>query len=61
MIAGGIAEKYLKLACGVEIVAFVNAVGKMGMESPSCPSFLSKVSRSDVDKSIIRCPDLKLA
>lgn len=38
--AGAIAEKYLKLAYGIEIVAFVSSVGRIHMPSlvPASPS-----------------------
>lgn len=36
--AGAIAEKYLKLAYGIEIVAFVSSVGKIHMPSIVSPS-----------------------
>ncbi|PPQ67400.1 hypothetical protein CVT25_005979 [Psilocybe cyanescens] len=36
--AGAIAEKYLKLAYGIEIVAFVSSVGKIHLPSTALPS-----------------------
>jgi len=63
--AGAIAEKYLKEALGVEIVAFVSGVGKvrlpfedgeeevLGRESVE---LLRDVTRERVDKEITRCP-----
>ncbi|RPD70795.1 chorismate synthase [Lentinus tigrinus ALCF2SS1-7] len=45
--AGAIAEKYLKLAYGVEIVAFVSSVGKVQL--PSAVSPPSQVSADDDD------------
>lgn len=65
--AGAIAEKYLKLAHGVEIVAFVSSVGKVAMpfvreledsESvhPEFYKFLDTISREQVDADITRCP-----
>ncbi|KAI9593974.1 chorismate synthase [Syncephalis fuscata] len=71
--AAGIAEKYLKLVFGVEIVAFVSSVGRVGMpfinaENATGPKsneimnefnqMLKQVSRSDVDADVVRCPDL---
>ncbi|TFK86539.1 chorismate synthase [Polyporus arcularius HHB13444] len=45
--AGAIAEKYLKLAYGVEIVAFVSSVGKVQLPSAASPS--SQASTDDDD------------
>lgn len=45
--AGAIAEKYLKLAYGIEIVAFVSSVGKVKL--PSAVSSPSQVSSDDDD------------
>ncbi|KAJ8497186.1 hypothetical protein ONZ51_g641 [Trametes cubensis] len=45
--AGAIAEKYLKLAYGIEIVAFVSSVGKIDM--PSAVSPPSQVPDDDDD------------
>lgn len=63
MIAGAVAEKYLKTACSpaVEIVAFVSSVGSMKLTEPQIRTFVGTVTRTEVDKSAIRCPDLKLA
>lgn len=60
--AGAIAEKVLKLAHGVEIVAFVSGVGPISMNrDPSNAEFvdlLSSISRQEVDAAgPIRCPD----
>ncbi|KAI9885417.1 MAG: bifunctional chorismate synthase/riboflavin reductase [NAD(P)H] aro2 [Watsoniomyces obsoletus] len=69
--AGAIAEKYLKLAYGVEIVAFVSSVGPLHLfpptpafPSPSTnPDFLSllkTITRETVDSFIpVRCPAAK--
>ena len=69
--AGAIAEKYLKLAFGIEIVAFVGSVGKIHMFPPTVehttaatnPAFLSlieTVTREKVDEfAPVRCPDAK--
>lgn len=65
--AGAIAEKYLKLAHGVEIVAFVSSVGKVAMPfvqqmqdeeklDPAFFDFLNTISREEVDQDITRCP-----
>ncbi|CAI2168680.1 12575_t:CDS:2 [Funneliformis geosporum] len=65
--SGAIAEKYLKLAHGVEIVAFVSSVSNIAMsfineqDERSFPTefweFLNTVSREEVDKDDIRCPE----
>ena len=67
--AGAIAEKYLSIAHGVEIVAFTNSVGPEHLfpetrtyPTPSSnPAFLDlidKVTRKDVDSFLpVRCPD----
>ena len=54
--AGAIAQKILKLACGVEIVAYVNRVQNITAEIDS-----STVTRDQVDKNIVRCPDASIA
>lgn len=67
--AGAIAEKYLKLAHGIEIVAFTSSVGPVHMfpptaEHPSAstnPAFLQLIdgiTREQVDSFVpVRCPD----
>ncbi|OKL58939.1 Chorismate synthase [Talaromyces atroroseus] len=67
--AGAIAEKYLKLAHNVEIVAFVSSVGNEHLFPPSSehpsystnPEFLKMIEtidRETVDKfSPVRCPE----
>lgn len=67
--AGAIAEKYLSIAHGVEIVAFTNSVGPEHLfpetrthPTPSTnPAFLElidKVTRKEVDSFLpVRCPD----
>lgn len=69
--AGAIAEKYLRLAHGVEIVCFVTSVGTTHMFPPSVehptpstnPAFLKlieTIDRETVDKFVpVRCPDEK--
>ncbi|KAB5583499.1 chorismate synthase [Coniochaeta sp. 2T2.1] len=69
--AGAIAEKYLKLAYGVEITAFVSSVGSLQMFPPTAehptpstnPDFLSllqRIDRKTVDQFLpVRCPDEK--
>lgn len=67
--AGAVAEKFLREAYGVEIVAFTNSVGAEHLfpaskEFPSCatnPRFLEllgRVTREEVDSHLpVRCPD----
>jgi chorismate synthase len=45
--AGAIAEKYLKLAYGIEIVAFVSSVGKIHMPALVAPSSTTEKEESD--------------
>ncbi|KAH7305061.1 chorismate synthase [Rhexocercosporidium sp. MPI-PUGE-AT-0058] len=71
--ASAIAEKYLKLAHGIEIVAFVTSVGSKHMfpataehPTPSTnPAFLSlieTITREKVDEFVpVRCPDTTAA
>ncbi|KAI8876746.1 chorismate synthase [Backusella circina FSU 941] len=65
--AGAIAEKYLKEAYGVEIVAFASSVGRVAMpfiqelEDADEPDhevieFMNTISREQVDADISRCP-----
>ncbi|KAI1457938.1 chorismate synthase [Annulohypoxylon moriforme] len=67
--AGAIAEKYLKLAFGVEITAFVTSVGAVHMfpPTPECPTqsqnpafleLIQSIDRETVDKFLpVRCPN----
>ena len=67
--AGAIAEKYLSVAHGVEIVAFTNSVGPEHLFPPTKthptpatnPAFLElidKITRNDVDSFLpVRCPE----
>lgn len=70
--AGALCEHYLKLAHGIEIVAWVSSVGSMHHIQPTAeypstssnPAFLQllqTVTRETVDKSVVRCPDLEIA
>jgi chorismate synthase len=63
--AGAIAEKYLKEAYGVEIVAFVGSVGKVALPyteeedevlGKEYMDLIKNVTREEVDKEITRCP-----
>ena len=55
--AGAIAEKWLREQYGTEIVAWVSAVGDI--EAP--PADLERITRAEVDQTIIRCPDTTTA
>jgi chorismate synthase len=55
--AAAVAEKFLSERYGIEIVAWVSAVALI--EAPS-PELLS-VSRKNVDRSAVRCPDSNAA
>ncbi|KAI1780773.1 chorismate synthase [Hypoxylon cercidicola] len=67
--AGAIAEKYLKLAYGVEIIAFVTSVGGVHMfpstpehptpsQNPAFMQLIQTIDRETVDKFLpVRCPD----
>ncbi|KAI1634176.1 chorismate synthase [Biscogniauxia mediterranea] len=67
--AGAIAEKYLRLAYGIEITAFVTSVGSVHMfpptpeaptpsQNPAFMSLLQTIDRATVDKFLpVRCPD----
>jgi len=51
--AGAIAEKWLRETYGTEIVAWVSAVGDI--EAPEVDSL--RISRAEVDRQMVRCPD----
>ena len=55
--AGAIAEKWLREQYGTEIVAWVSAVGDI--EAPSVD--MERITRPEVDRTIIRCPDAATA
>lgn len=60
--AGAVADKLLKQAAGVEIVAFVSSIGEVSMNrTPQDPVFqnlLNTITRETVDAAgPIRCPD----
>lgn len=55
--AGAIAEKLLSVRHGVQIVAWVSSVGQI-----TAPNLIeSTPTRRQVDKSAVRCPDIKTA
>ncbi len=51
--AGAIAEKYLRELCGIEIVAWVSAIGTV--DAPAVD--MDTLTREQVDASAVRCPD----
>jgi chorismate synthase len=55
--AGAIAEKFLRERFGVEIVAWVNAVGEV--EAPEIE--VAALDRASVDRSEVRCPQAESA
>jgi chorismate synthase len=55
--AGAIAEKWLRLKFGVEIVAWVSSVG--AVEAPDLTG--AGLTRSAVDANAVRCPDAAVA
>ncbi|KAF4450141.1 chorismate synthase [Fusarium austroafricanum] len=64
--AGAVAEKWLKEAYGIEIVAFVTSVGNIKLfgdtdAMSADPAFLSlaeRITRAEVDENLpVRCPD----
>lgn len=71
--AGAIAEKYLKLAYGVEITAFVTSVGGVHMfpstpehptpsQNPAFIQLIQTIDRDTVDKFLpVRCPDEEMS
>jgi chorismate synthase len=71
--AGAIAEKYLKLAHGVEIIAFVSSVGSIHMfplsathptlsTNPAFLSLIETIDRKTVDEFVpVRCPNAEIS
>ncbi len=55
--AGAIAEKFLYEHSGIQIIAWVSSVGKIMSEHPD----IETINKLDIDKTIIRCPDLSSA
>jgi chorismate synthase len=54
--AGAVAQKYLLETLGVTVVSYVERVGNVGMSEE-----LDVVTKSEVDASIVRCPDQGVA
>ena len=62
--AGAVAEKFLKLAFGVEIVSFVSSVGGEGLHQtdPGFNDLINTITREQVDQFLpTRCPNQKAA
>jgi chorismate synthase len=57
--AGAIAEKWLREAFGVDIVAWVSGVGDIC--TPRALEEQDSLTRADVDRHPTRCPDLEKA
>lgn len=55
--SGAVAGKILREKFNIEIVAFVSTVYKINLENFD----FSQITREQVDKSIVRCPDSKIA
>jgi chorismate synthase len=55
--AGALAEKVLRETAGIEIVAYVSSVGEIESQAPD---FLT-LTREEVDRNKVRCPDDKSA
>ena len=55
--AGAVAEKFLQERHGVEIVAWVSAVG--ALDAPEIEAL--RIDRAAVDQSAVRCPDAETA
>ncbi len=59
VIAGAIAEKWLKTTYNINIVAFVSSIGKIKYDYDY--NYLNNITREEVDKTIVRCPDITKA
>ncbi|XXQ31757.1 Chorismate synthase [Plasmodiophora brassicae] len=55
--AGAIAEKWLREAFGVEIVAFVSSVGDISLGGDAVEANAKTLTRELVDMSPVRCPN----
>ncbi|MFH2093571.1 MAG: chorismate synthase [Pseudomonadota bacterium] len=54
---GAVAEKFLRQRFGIQIVAWVSSVSDVESRTPD----LLTIDRSQVDQTIVRCPDLMAA
>jgi chorismate synthase len=59
--AGAIADKFLKLTCGIDIVAWVSSVGSIALPREPWELDAQNVTRSMVDQHAVRCPDISVA
>ena len=57
VVAGAIAEKYLREKFDVEIVAWVSSVGEV--DAPDLSE--RPLTKAEVDKTIVRCPEFSVA
>jgi len=55
--AGTVAELWLRQRLGVEIVAWVSAVGPVNLDDARSTELRHSVTRADVDTNAVRCPD----
>jgi len=56
--SGAVAEKWLKLQFGIEIVAWVSSVSTFAADPTSFD--INTITRQQVDASAVRCPDLAI-
>lgn len=59
VIGGAIADKVLKTQYNIDIIAWVSSVNEIEYKMED--EVINKITRKDVDKTIIRCPNLKIA
>jgi chorismate synthase len=59
--AGAIAEKFLRLTCGIDIVAWVSSVGSITLPREPWELDTHNVTRVMVDQHAVRCPDGSVA
>jgi chorismate synthase len=57
--AGAVAEKWLKVRFGIDVVAFVSSVGNI--EADRSKIDYASLNRETVDQNIVRCPDVEAA
>ena len=59
VIAGTIAELYLSKKYNIEIVAFVSRIGNLKININE--DLLNSITREDVDKTVVRCPNIEIS
>ena len=59
VIGGAIADKYLKQEHNIDIIAWVSSIGNINYDITD--EYKKNINRKDVDKSILRCPDLEIS